>query len=290
MVNSADILRALAAPFPPANVSWRVGSTSKDGKKGMALCYIDARDVQRRLDLVMGYNWADELVVMPGLVTCRIGLLIDGSWIWRQDGTATVRESLSDGDLSAKKEQEREMSLKGSASDAFKRAAVKWGIGRYLYDIASPWVEVNEFKQITDDGKRRLLGIMEQHYVDWKARNAAAPKAAAPAPQPEPRETASANGHDHGDDLPEPGADEPGLLTDEELKRARQNNDFSRIEQLLERNPRTVGDVTRIVNAPMNLEAIKSWPKRWQDYMRECVRAARERAEANKPAAESAAA
>jgi hypothetical protein len=29
---------------------------------------------------------------------------------------------------------------KGALSDAFKRAAVLWGIGRYLYSLESPWV------------------------------------------------------------------------------------------------------------------------------------------------------
>jgi hypothetical protein len=29
---------------------------------------------------------------------------------------------------------------KGALSDAFKRAAVLWGIGRYLYSLDSPWV------------------------------------------------------------------------------------------------------------------------------------------------------
>jgi hypothetical protein len=31
---------------------------------------------------------------------------------------------------------------KGAISDAFKRAAVMWGIGRYLYDLDSPWVQI----------------------------------------------------------------------------------------------------------------------------------------------------
>src|SRR5690606_17516766 len=31
---------------------------------------------------------------------------------------------------------------KGGISDAFKRAAVKWGVGRYLYGVESPWVKI----------------------------------------------------------------------------------------------------------------------------------------------------
>lgn len=33
--------------------------------------------------------------------------------------------------------------VKGGLSDAYKRAAVKWGIGRYLYDMEAAWVDVD---------------------------------------------------------------------------------------------------------------------------------------------------
>ena len=55
--SSAEIIAALKEPFDPRIVSWRVGSTSKDKTKAMALAYIDARDVMKRLDDVMGLDW-----------------------------------------------------------------------------------------------------------------------------------------------------------------------------------------------------------------------------------------
>lgn len=159
----ADILAALAAPFPPEDVQWRVGTLSKDKSKGMALAYIDARAVMRRLDEVVGADWQDTYDVQYGLVICKIGIKIDNDWRWRQDGTTTARDtnldSLSGGDL-AKAEQQREMDSKGSLSDAFKRAAVKWGIGRYLYDIDSPWVAINQYKQIEPTETARLRGLL----------------------------------------------------------------------------------------------------------------------------------
>ena len=51
---TSDDFRRLTAPFDPARVSWRVGSTNKDKTRGMALAYIDARDVMDRLDDVCG--------------------------------------------------------------------------------------------------------------------------------------------------------------------------------------------------------------------------------------------
>lgn len=117
----------LSAPFPPDRVSWRVGSTTADKKKGMALAYIDARDVMQRLDDVCGPGgWQREYPHANGKTVCSIGIKIGDEWIWKADGAG-------DSDVEAEK---------GALSDAFKRAAVSWGIGRYLYDVDSPWVDI----------------------------------------------------------------------------------------------------------------------------------------------------
>jgi hypothetical protein len=122
---TADILAKLAAPFPPDVISWRVGSTTKDKAKGMALAYIDARDVQDRFNQVCGLDWQVRHPWSSGSkLACEIGVKIGGEWIWRGDGAG-------DSDVEAEK---------GAFSDSFKRAAVRWGVGRYLYDIDSPWV------------------------------------------------------------------------------------------------------------------------------------------------------
>lgn len=123
----SDILSRLAEPFPPDRVSWRLGALSSDKKKGIALAYIDARDVQDRLNQVCGPHWQCEHIPSgERKVTCRIGIKIGDEWIWRSNGAG-------DTDIEGEK---------GSYSDSFKRAAVLFGIGRYLYDVASPWVEL----------------------------------------------------------------------------------------------------------------------------------------------------
>lgn len=117
--------KALAAPFPPDRISWRVGSTTQDKKKGMALAYIDARDVMERLDATCGpAGWQCRYPHAAQKTVCAIGIRCGEEWVWKEDGAG-------DSDVEAEK---------GAMSDAFKRAAVKWGIGRYLYDVASPWV------------------------------------------------------------------------------------------------------------------------------------------------------
>lgn len=127
-------LKLLAAPFPKQAVHWRAQSLTRDGDKAMALAYLDARDVQDRLDMVCGPDrWQCAYDETPrGRIIARIGIKIGEDWVWKADGA---------GDTAVEGE-------KGGISDAFKRAAVPWGVGRYLYRLSAPWVpcETSEFK------------------------------------------------------------------------------------------------------------------------------------------------
>ena len=123
-------LKDLAAEFDHNAVSWRVQGTpiERNGKHiAMALAYIDARDVMDRLDAVCGpENWQDKYDVLPsGLYVCHIGIRCCDDWVWKTDGAGETQVE----------------GKKGGISDAFKRCGVKWGIGRYLYALESPWVE-----------------------------------------------------------------------------------------------------------------------------------------------------
>lgn len=133
-----DIYDQLTAEFPRDMISWRAQSVTKEGDKALALAYIDARDVMERLDAVVGpENWSDRYEVhgtkticylsvrSPEFVNKETGEVVpQGEWVTKADGAG-------DTDVEAEK---------GAISDAFKRSAVKWGIGRYLYEIKSPWV------------------------------------------------------------------------------------------------------------------------------------------------------
>lgn len=117
-----NLHQKLMKPFPVKAVSWRVGATMQDKSKGIALAYIDARDVMKRLDDVIGLGlWQCRY---PFSGCCDIGIKIDGEWIWKANGAGAT-------DVEGEK---------GMYSDAFKRAAVMWGIGRYLYSLPNTWV------------------------------------------------------------------------------------------------------------------------------------------------------
>lgn len=152
MNDTEQILEALKEPFPPEKVRWRIGKGGQ-GEEKPVLAYIDARDVMERLDDVVGTeNWQDEYRETPsGRVLCQLGLCLnlpgDGEtrpeWIYKSDGAGSTG---FEGE-------------KGGISDAFKRAAVKWGIGRYLYDVKAPWVvPLNNKPPPSFDGKRYLKG------------------------------------------------------------------------------------------------------------------------------------
>src|SRR3546814_9843585 len=79
---------ALSKPFPPSAVSWRSQSLTKDGTKALALAYIDARDVMRRLDDVCGpAGWQDSYAETgKGRLICTISILCGDQWISKSDG------------------------------------------------------------------------------------------------------------------------------------------------------------------------------------------------------------
>ena len=133
-------MTTLFDPFPREAVSWRAQSLSKLGDKAMALAYIDARDVMNRLDDVCGpFGWQDSYTeTASGRVICTIQIKDPewGQWTAKSDGAGSTDV---EGD-------------KGGISDAFKRAAVKWGIGRYLYDLDAPWVPCESYE--ASNGKK----------------------------------------------------------------------------------------------------------------------------------------
>jgi len=95
---------------------WRVQSANQYGATCVA--YIDARFVQDLLDEVCGQeNWQVKYEEHKGNLFAHIGIFINSQWVWKSDcGTESQVEK-----------------EKGEASDAFKRAGVMWGIGRFLY-------------------------------------------------------------------------------------------------------------------------------------------------------------
>lgn len=122
------LLKQLKNPFDERFVKWRVGATNKDKTKGIALAYLDAREVTKRLDDVCGVGgWQDRLIELKDGFICELSIQMPGGvWVTKSDASDYT-------DVEA---------VKGGASSALKRAAAVWGVGRYLYYLPNVWVPI----------------------------------------------------------------------------------------------------------------------------------------------------
>jgi hypothetical protein len=129
------ITAALAAPFDPSEIRWKPGVVS--GNRALALAYVSTRTIQDRLDDVLGIaGWQDSYKVLAdGSVVCRLRCLIGGTWISKVD-VGSLSEQPDAGDRT-----------KAAFSDALKRAAVKFGVGRFLYRLPSQWCDYDPAKR-----------------------------------------------------------------------------------------------------------------------------------------------
>src|SRR5438270_8116648 len=123
------LTRALAAPFELGEVKFKPAVVT--GNRAMALAYVDARVIQDRLDDVLGVDgWQDDYECREdGSVVCRLRLRLGAELITKVDVGGPSDQS-DGGDR-----------LKAAFSDALKRAAVKFGIGRYLYRLPAQWFD-----------------------------------------------------------------------------------------------------------------------------------------------------
>lgn len=123
-----DVWDMLSEPFPPEELQWRVEALSKDKRRALVVPYVAARAVLDRLDEVVGTNgWQDsyEVLYAPSpeaashyAVKCKLTVM------------DVSKEDVGEGD-----------SFKAAFSDALRRAAVKFGVGRSLYRIDKQWVD-----------------------------------------------------------------------------------------------------------------------------------------------------
>ena len=138
----AELFAKLTVPLLP---KWRVQSNTPDGKYCIMVPYLDARQIQSRLDeVILPQNWSNTFEAESG--TASISIFINGEWITKSDvGT----------DSKVEKE-------KGKASDAFKRAAVLWGIGRNIYSIGTKLLPNNAEKKRPTTDKGQILWTGDQ--------------------------------------------------------------------------------------------------------------------------------
>jgi len=141
-------MEALRAPFPPQEIKWRPADFS--GKKSSPLVYIDARNVDDRLDDVIGPdNWEVKFNDSGDRCSCALSVRFNDGWVTKVDvGIPSNIEG-----------------IKGMYSDAYKRAAVHYGIGRYLYagDLVSGKFEMDG-NQFSKKSNEKIEAEVRKHY------------------------------------------------------------------------------------------------------------------------------
>lgn len=139
-----EILDALKEPFAPEDMDWRIqhaGEGKNGGFYASLVAYIDARAIQNRLDTVCGVGgwWNQPPQYSSSGKGVNQGITIklpEAGEITKWDGA----------------EETAVEAVKGGLSSAFKRSAVLWGIGRYLYDIEITYVDLQTDKPQDMDG------------------------------------------------------------------------------------------------------------------------------------------
>ena len=149
-MNEQKLTKKLTAPFEAKDVEWRIQQTTQDKSRGLAVAFITSRAIQRRLDETVGpFHWKTEFSpwhqIGNGSQLCALSIYDKSrkEWVTKTDGA-------ENSDIEP---------VKGGLSDSFKRAAVQWGIGRYLYSMGALWVDVEQRGKncyITESGRKTL--------------------------------------------------------------------------------------------------------------------------------------
>ena len=169
----------------PSEVECRIGTVGKSGNGLSLLLFKTARVDADILDETVGpENWQCKFYECKGTLFCKVGINVcrDAGtgyheWVWKDDAGAPSNMEAQ----------------KGEASDAFKRACFKCGIGRELYTAPFIWIpsdrcRLEQYKgnwtcrdrfAVTQmdvkDGRIRFVEIMNastgQIVYQWKEQN-----------------------------------------------------------------------------------------------------------------------
>lgn len=152
---------------------WKVQTANE--KTCLCVAFFDARDVQDALDDIVGPgNWKTRYLTVGDRLMCELSIRVGDEWITKTDaGTDSAMEA-----------------EKGGVSDAFKRAAVNWGIGRFLYRlpiVKVPSMKDNRGKWVPGENGQRIWDLTEYIRKTGKDRGFKAGHQAPAQPKAQPQ-------------------------------------------------------------------------------------------------------
>lgn len=141
-------------------IECRIAQVKADGIS--LLLYKTARTDANLLDETVGeFGWQNDFKLIDGVLYGGIGIkenlvVNDSPWIWKWDaGTESYTEA-----------------EKGRASDSFKRAGFKWGIGRELYSAPFIWITKDKCNIKQDDkGVWKCFDKFEVAYIEYDSNS-----------------------------------------------------------------------------------------------------------------------
>lgn len=132
---TTEMFEELRKPFSKDCLEWRaIRTTEKNGGMGLAYAYITPRAVMDRLDEVFGNDWNLHIQVISDTGSRAVVKATIDYKIY------IIREGIGESPILAKDGIITNEPWKSAESDAIKRAAVLFGIGRYLYSLPSLWL------------------------------------------------------------------------------------------------------------------------------------------------------
>lgn len=152
MKDLKEVFEKLKEKFNQNDLEFRVGATNRDKTMGLALCYVQARAIQERLDSVLGMeNWTVSYKEVKDGFICKLSIRINNEWISKEDGAGITEYE----------------SVKGGISNAFKRVASSgFGIGRYLYNAKKNWFPIEPKGKGYDFISTPILELNEEKIQD----------------------------------------------------------------------------------------------------------------------------
>ena len=141
-----DLLNQLLVPFHPNDISWRVTNKSRDGKRGCVIPYADQRAYTDRLNLALTpAGWTRTYSVSTVSPVTRVrknqAIQTDKVIVTCVVTIASLGAHTGTGEMWA----DDENAMTRAEAQAFKRACSCFGLGRYFYDFAEMWVDLDEY-------------------------------------------------------------------------------------------------------------------------------------------------
>ena len=138
----------LTEPFDPSEIKWRVTHTTRDGSRGAVIAFADPRAYSDRLNQVFtpsGWTRTYEVNTVSSVTRIKKDKLI-------QTGKVLVTCTVTIAGLgthadSGEEWADEENAMTSAQAQAFKRACICFGLGRYLYNFAEMWVPLNQYRQ-----------------------------------------------------------------------------------------------------------------------------------------------